>query len=105
MLLSILHRITGVAMAIGLWVLVLWLVSAASGPEQYQLFREAMSSFVGRALLIAWSFAFFLHLGNGVRHLVWDSGYGFEKHQANRSAWLVLASAALLTVAYWLLSS
>lgn len=101
MILSILHRITGVVMAVGLVVLTAWLVQAASGPEQYQYFRETMASPVGQLALVAWTFAFFLHLGNGIRHLVWDAGRGFEKGHSRASAWGVLVLAVLLTVAYW----
>ena len=103
MLLSILHRITGISMAVGLIVLTAWLMNAAAGPEQYQYFRAVMGSPVGIALLIAWTFAFFVHLGNGIRHLVWDTGRGFEKSQANATAWLVLVAAAVLTAAFWVL--
>jgi succinate dehydrogenase / fumarate reductase cytochrome b subunit len=101
MLLSILHRITGVSMAVGLIVLTAWLMNLAAGPEQYQYFRAVMGSPLGIAFLVAWTFAFFLHLGNGIRHLVWDTGRGLEKRQANASAWFVLAAAAVLTVAFW----
>ncbi len=101
MVLSILHRATGIAMAVGLLVLAAWLLNAAQGPEAYQYFRAAMSGPVGRILLIGWTFAFFLHLGNGVRHLVWDTGRGFEKSHANASAWFVIALAVLLTAAFW----
>ena len=54
-------------------------------------------------LLIGWTFAFFVHLGNGIRHLVWDTGRGLERSQANASAWGVLFAAAVLTAAFWLL--
>lgn len=101
MVLSILHRATGIAMSVGLIVLAGWLFNAAEGPEAYQYFRAAMSGPVGRILLIGWTFAFFLHLGNGVRHLFWDAGRGLEKHQANASAWFVLVVAALLTAVFW----
>ena len=101
MALSILHRATGVANAVGLIVLAIWLIQAAAGPEHYQYFRTAMSTLAGRVLLVGWSFAFFLHLGNGVRHLVWDTGRGFEKPQANASAWFVLLFAVILTAAFW----
>jgi succinate dehydrogenase / fumarate reductase cytochrome b subunit len=101
MTLSILHRISGVAMSVGLIVLAIWLIHAAAGPEQYQYFRAAMSTLAGRMLLVGWSFAFFLHLGNGIRHLVWDTGRGFEKTQANASAWFVLLFAVILTAAFW----
>lgn len=104
MTLSILHRVTGVAMSIGLLALTGWLVQAAAGPEQYQQVRVAMGSPPGRLLLVAVSFAFFLHLGNGIRHLVWDLGYGFEKRQANASAWFVVVLALVLTGAFWVLA-
>lgn len=103
MALSILHRATGIALSLGLLVLVGWLTQAAAGPEQYQYFRAAMSTPLGIVLLIGWTFAFFLHLANGVRHLVWDAGYGFEKSQANASAWFALAFAAVLTAAFWMI--
>lgn len=101
MTLSILHRATGVAMAVGLLVLASWLVSAAAGPVEYQRFVELMSTLVGRLLLIGWSFAFFYHLGNGIRHLVWDTGRGFARRQANASAWFVLTAAIVATAAFW----
>ena len=102
MILSILHRITGVGMALGLIVLAAWLVQAASGPEAYQYFRVTMATPIGQLLLIGWTFAFFLHLGNGIRHLVWDTGRGFEKTHSRLTAWLVLVMAVVLTAAAWL---
>lgn len=105
MALSILHRMTGVAMSLGFVVLVAWLFDAASGPESYAVFLSMMGSVVGKLLLIGWSFAFFFHLANGVRHLVWDTGRGFEKSQANTSAWFVLISAVVLTAAFWWVAS
>ena len=101
MVLSILHRATGIAMSIGLLVFAAWLLNAAQGPESHQYFRALMSGLVGRILLIGWTFAFFLHLGNGVRHLFWDTGRGLEKHQANRSAWFVLVASAGVTLLFW----
>ncbi len=101
MVLSILHRATGIAMSVGLIVLVAWLFDAASGPEAYAVFQTAMGSLLGKLLLIAWSFAFFYHLCNGVRHLLWDTGRGMEKDAANRSSWVVVASTLVLTAAFW----
>ena len=74
MVLSIVHRATGVAMSIGLIVLAAWLINIAGGAADYAQFTDLMSTLVGRVLLIGWSFAFFFHLANGVRHLVWDAG-------------------------------
>jgi len=101
MALSILHRATGIAMSVGFIVLAIWLFDIASGPETYAVFQKYMDTLVGKLLLIGWSFAFFFHLANGVRHLVWDTGRGFEKEQATKSAWLVLAAAILLTALFW----
>jgi succinate dehydrogenase / fumarate reductase cytochrome b subunit len=101
MVLSILHRMTGVAMSIGLIFLASWLMQAAAGPEAYLGFSMMMSSLVGKLLLIGWSFAFFFHAANGVRHLVWDTGRGLEKRQADRSAWFVIISAVVVTAAFW----
>ena len=98
---SILHRMSGVAMSIGLIVLAAWLMNAAAGPDQYRQFQFVMGSIVGRVLLIGWSLAFFYHLANGIRHLVWDTGRGFEKQQANRSAWFVIISTFVLTGIFW----
>ena len=102
MTLSILHRATGVAMAIGFVVFAAWLVSAAAGPAEYERFSSLMTTPVGQLLLIGWTFAFFYHLANGVRHLFWDAGYGFEKHQANASAWFVLTLSIVMTAVFWL---
>ena len=103
MTLSILHRGTGIAMSVGLIVLAAWLVAAASGADQYTQINALLSTLVGRLLLIGWSFAFFYHLANGIRHLVWDTGRGLEKHQANASAWFVLAASVTLTAVFWVL--
>ena len=101
MVLSILHRVTGVAMSVGLVVLAAWLMQAAAGPEAYLRFTVAMSTLVGKLLLVGWSFAFFFHAANGIRHLAWDTGRGFEKRQADRSAWAVIALAAIATAIFW----
>ena len=101
MALSILHRATGIAMSLGFVALVVWLFDAASGAEAYATFEAVMGSVFGKLLLIGWSLAFFYHLCNGVRHLVWDTGRGFEKSQANRSSWAVLLGAAILTALFW----
>jgi succinate dehydrogenase / fumarate reductase cytochrome b subunit len=102
MTLSVLHRLSGMALTAGFLVFAAWLIAAASGAEVYSRFVATMDSLPGRALLAAWSFAFFFHLTNGVRHLFWDAGYGFEKGQANASAWAVIVLTVILTLGYWL---
>ncbi len=103
MTMSILHRVTGVAMSVGLIVYATWLMSAAAGAADYERVVSLLSTVIGRLMLIGFSFAFFLHLANGVRHLFWDVGYGFEKYQANASAWFVLLLAGGMTAAFWTL--
>jgi len=105
MVLSILHRMTGVAMSLGFIVLVVWLYDAAAGPDAYGIFIVVMDSALGKLALIGWSFAFFFHLANGARHLLWDMGRGFEKEQANLSSWLVLISTVVLTAVFWWVAS
>ncbi len=101
MALSILHRATGMANALGLFLLAGWLFAVASGESAYLRFGAVMSSVAGQALLLGLSFSFFYHLMNGIRHLFWDAGFGFEKATANVSAWAVLTAATLTTVLFW----
>ena len=100
--LSILHRLTGIALTIGSILLAWWLVAVAAGGEVYAVTRAFMASPIGRFLLFCWSVAFFYHLCSGVRHLAWDAGYGFEIRSAYRSGYAVLAATVLLTALTWL---
>lgn len=100
--LSITHRATGVALAVGTLVLVWWLVAAASGPEQFETAQGFLGSWFGKLLLLGWTVALFYHLANGIRHLFWDAGLGFELKTAYASGWAVLAATVLLTALAWL---
>ena len=102
MTLSILHRMTGVALSIGFIALVVWLEAIALGASSYESLSGWMSSGIGQLLLLGWCFSFFFHLSNGVRHLFWDAGRGFEKRQVTASSWVVIVAAFLLTGSYWL---
>ena len=99
--LSILHRATGVMLSLGALVLVGWLIAISAGYEAYARVIAWLSGPFGRLLLFAWTFCFFYHLGNGVRHLFWDAGIGFEKRQARLSGWAVVAFAIGLSLAVW----
>lgn len=101
MTLSILHRMTGIVLSAGLIVYAAWLMSAAGDAARYEGFTDIMRSPFGRIALVAWSAAFFFHLANGVRHLIWDAGRGFDKAQANASSWIVVAATVVLTLLYW----
>ena len=98
---SILHRATGLVLSVGFIVLTGWIFIASIGANFYVGFLEIMGSALGRVLLVGWSFAFFFHLSNGIRHLVWDSGRGFEKSTADASAWFVLVLTVILTTLFW----
>jgi len=102
MTLSILHRMSGVALSAGLIALVVWLEAIALGAASYDSLGVWMHSGVGQLLLLGWCFSFFFHLSNGVRHLFWDAGCGFEISQANTSSWIVIIAAFVLTAGYWL---
>jgi succinate dehydrogenase / fumarate reductase, cytochrome b subunit len=101
--LSILHRITGAALAVGLIALSYWLVSVAGGPQSYGAAAVLFASPAGLLILIGWTFAFMFHLLNGVRHLFWDAGRGFERTQRHASGWLVVLGSLVLTAGVWVL--
>jgi succinate dehydrogenase / fumarate reductase, cytochrome b subunit len=102
--LSILHRITGVALALGGVALVSWLLSLASGQSAYASITSVLGSLLGQLALMVWTFSFFYHLCNGLRHLAWDAGYGFDKAVARKSGVAAVAAAGLLTVLFWVVA-
>ncbi|MEA3196432.1 MAG: succinate dehydrogenase / fumarate reductase, cytochrome b subunit [Gammaproteobacteria bacterium] len=102
--LSILHRATGVALAFGLVALCYWLVSLAGGERSYVSATKLLASPVGLFGLAGWTFAFLYHLLNGVRHLFWDAGYGFERTPRHVSGWFAVAGALGLTLCVWALA-
>jgi succinate dehydrogenase / fumarate reductase cytochrome b subunit len=95
LVLSILHRITGVWMSIGLCALVYWLASAAAGESEYARASAVFSTWYVRVLLLLWLGAYCYHFVTGLRHLAWDAGFGLEKLQVRRSARLVIVIALL----------
>jgi succinate dehydrogenase / fumarate reductase cytochrome b subunit len=101
--LSILHRLTGLALSVGMLLFVYWIAAAASGEQTYETAQRVFAHPLARAALIAFSFAFFYHLLNGVRHLAWDAGYGFEKKKARASGWTAFLGAVVSTALFWIL--
>jgi succinate dehydrogenase / fumarate reductase, cytochrome b subunit len=101
--LSILHRVTGAALALGLVALSYWLVSLAGGPDSYISAARFFKGPIGLIILLGWTFAFLFHLLNGIRHLFWDAGRGFERTQRRLSGWAAVLGAIALTlsVAAW----
>jgi succinate dehydrogenase / fumarate reductase, cytochrome b subunit len=102
MALSIAHRAAGIGLVLGLILVTWWLLALASGPEAFATVEAVMGSWFGVLVLFFWTLALFFHLGNGVRHLVWDFGYGFEVDVAWRSGIAVLVFAGAITVVSWL---
>ena len=102
--LSILNRITGVLLSVGAVVLVIWLVAASTGPQAYAAVQGAIASWIGQIVLFGATFAFFLHLCGGIRHLIWDTVHGFELRAVYISGWGVVAASIVLTVAAWVVS-
>jgi succinate dehydrogenase / fumarate reductase cytochrome b subunit len=100
--LSILHRATGIALSVGALYLATWVIYAAANPTAYALFQSFNTSILGRIVLGGWLFCAFYHLCNGVRHLFWDAGYGFELKDAYRSGWIVVTVALIATVVSWI---
>ncbi len=102
--LSILHRITGGALVVGTVLLVYWLGAIAAGPEAYATAQAILGSFLGKLALFGWSWALFYHLGNGIRHLFWDAGYGFELPTVYLSGKIMLAVSFALTILLWVVA-
>ena len=103
-LLSITHRITGVIVALGCMLLVWVLAAAAYSVDYYQAMLPHLSSWYGQIFLIGFVFALYLHFCNGIRHLFWDVGYGFELDTVDLTAKLAIAVAIVLTVATWIVA-
>ncbi len=101
MVTSILHRASGVVLLAGSVLFCLWLLALALGEERYTQMMGILASAPGRLVLFGCTLALFFHLLNGVRHLVWDMGHGFEPKTANRASWLILVLAILLSLALW----
>ncbi len=99
--LSITHRMTGVALTFGTLLLVYWLVAIASGEAAYDTAQDLIGSVLGRLLLFGWSVALFYHLCNGIRHLSWDAGFLLELPALYRSGWAMLVAALALTSISW----
>ncbi|MDB2543697.1 succinate dehydrogenase, cytochrome b556 subunit [Woeseiaceae bacterium] len=103
MILSIMHRATGVALSIGMLVFIAWIATVAFNESGYNFLLTILKSWLGQLVLFLWSFAFFLHFCNGIRHLYWDTGRGFNKDKVEFSARLVLLSTIFLTSFFWLI--
>ena len=101
--LSILHRLTGVLLSAGFLLLAYWLVAAARGPESYERAMSFLASWPIQVVLAAMLWCWCYHLLNGIRHLCWDLGIGFEIQVARTSGWVVAIASLVFTAVIWLL--
>ena len=101
-LLSITHRIAGVINLLALILIFFWLTALSFGENSYELFLLIINSFFGKFILIGFTWSMNFHLLSGMRHLVWDLGYGFEIKTANISGIIVIITSLVVTVIFWL---
>lgn len=104
MLTSILHRATGIVLSVGALLLTCWLVAVAIGGEHYARVAAIITHPAGQAFLFLWSIAFFYHFANGIRHLLWDAGWGFEIKRMYASGYTVFAFIVAATAITWWLA-
>ena len=102
-MLSILHRATGIALSIGSVILVLWIVALTLGENTYLMYSNLINKWFGKLIIFGFTFALFYHLSNGIRHLFWDAGYGYDLKHAYISGLAVIISSLLLTSMTWLI--
>jgi succinate dehydrogenase / fumarate reductase cytochrome b subunit len=102
---SILNRITGLALSVGFLVLVYWLIALSRGPQSYAKAEVVLSHAIFKLIFAGLAFAFVYHLLAGIRHLVWDTGRGMERRQAQKSSWVLGIAAVVLALAliFWAL--
>ncbi len=100
-ILSIMNRVTGIALSAGTLLLVWWLVAAASGPGAFDTVQGFIASPIGLFVLFGWTASLFFHFYNGIRHLAWDAGYGFDLPQTYATGWAVVIATATSSVVVW----
>jgi succinate dehydrogenase / fumarate reductase cytochrome b subunit len=103
MVLSIGHRVTGIAVSVGTLLLTWWLVAAASSASAFATAQWFLGSAIGLLLLFGWSVALIFHFFTGIRHLVWDAGLGFDAPAYNISGWGVVIATGACTILVWII--
>jgi succinate dehydrogenase / fumarate reductase cytochrome b subunit len=102
MMMSILNRVTGLALSFGLLLLAWWLVALASGPDAFDTVHSLAGSWFGLLVMFGFTVVWAYHLLNGVRHLAWDAGYGFHPKEFRRTGIVVAVGTGVLTIVVWL---
>ncbi len=102
MMVSITHRITGAALYFGFLLFAWWLLAAASGPDYFDFVQRLFGSWLGLVVLFGFSWALMYHLLGGIRHLIWDTGRGFDLATVELFAWINAAGSIVLTLLVWI---
>ena len=102
-ILSITHRATGIALSFGIILLIAWILATAAGENYFKTVNSIITSWLGKLVLVGFTWALFYHLCNGVRHLFWDAGFGFELSTVYKSGYATVGSSVLLTAAAWII--
>ena len=103
-LLSVLHRATGAALFLAMFIMVAVLLALASGEQSWMLMQSILSHWFALLVLIGMTFSLYYHLCNGIRHMIWDMGLAMEKESLTKSGLLVLFSSVLLTLITWIIA-
>ena len=104
MALSIVHRATGIALYAGTLLLAWWLLAAATGPGPYANVHAFATSLIGRLIVFGYTWALMHHLLSGLRHFVWDLGYGFKANEREALTWGAAVGGISLTVLLWIIA-
>ena len=100
---SILHRITGGALYFGTLLVAWWLIAAATSESYFNIVDWVFGTWIGRLVLFGYTWVLMLHMMGGIRHFIWDAGFGLEKHTASKIAWASIVASVLLTLAIWII--
>jgi succinate dehydrogenase / fumarate reductase cytochrome b subunit len=100
--LSFLHRGTGLFLVLGTLMIAFWVITLALGQNIFAIYQAWLESVMGKMLLVFWSFSLFYHLANGIRHLLWDIGWGYDIDRVYVTGWIVVSTSVILTVLLWL---
>ena len=99
--LSILHRGTGLFLVLGTVMIAFWVIALALGQNIFDSYQAWLMSLLGKMLLVGWSFSLFYHWANGIRHLLWDAGWGYEIERVYMTGWIVVSISLILTGLLW----
>ena len=100
--LSILHRGTGLFLVLGTLMVSFWVIALALGHNIFVVYQTWLGSLIGKVLLVFWSFSLFYHWANGIRHLLWDIGWGYDIDRVHMTGWIVVSVSVILTALLWL---